>query len=113
MIPTHKNDFALLFGCELLFQPMQLYTEIAVKMYEVLSMYDQAKVSITPTMFWNVGHRHVPPLFAMWFAQSAGHKIVIDTVRFQQQFHGTVKVGFCIAGHFKRLTNNSISAIML
>jgi hypothetical protein len=82
MIPTHENDFALLFRSELLFQPVQLHTEIAVKMYEVLGMYDQTKVSITPTMFWNVGHRHVPPLFAMWFAQSAGHKIVIDTVGF-------------------------------
>jgi hypothetical protein len=51
-------------------------------MYEVLGMYDQTKVSITPTMFWNVGHRNVPPLFAMWFAQSAGHKIVINTVGF-------------------------------
>jgi hypothetical protein len=77
MVPGYEDDFALLFGSELLFQPVQFHTKISKKMYEILGVYHQTEVPTVPTLSRYVRKIDVPATTHYGSAQSARHKFHI------------------------------------
>jgi hypothetical protein len=53
---------------------MQFHTKIIKKMYEILSMYDQAEIGLTPTMLGYFWQLNVPATAYYGTAQSTGQE---------------------------------------
>jgi hypothetical protein len=58
---------------------MQFHTKIIKKMYEILSMYDQAEIGLTPPMLGYFWQLNVPATAYYGTAQSTGQEMRVNT----------------------------------
>jgi hypothetical protein len=78
---------------------VQFHAEIIKKMYEILSMYHQSKIGLTPTMFGYFWQLNVPATAYNGTSQGTGQEMWINATAPKHVDHGFVEVWLSVVGH--------------